>query len=251
MKLAVAGKGGVGKTTVSSGLVQRFVNAGYTVYAVDADPDSCLGNALGLPDDRLEKLKPVIEMREEIAAHSGGTGAFYSLNPRVDDFLEEYTITQGKLRYLRMGGIKQGGSSCYCRENTFLRALVDNLFLDKEDVVVMDMGAGIEHMTRGTTKGVDMIVVVTEPSKVSISTALTVKKLAAELGVNRIGLVGNKIRNQAEMDFISSHFSQDEILGFLPYDEGVLQQAMGIEQAAGGDHLSGLDRIFGKLTKLS
>lgn len=250
MKLAVAGKGGVGKTTVSAGMVKRFAKAGYTVYAVDADPDACLGMALGLPEDRLASLLPVIEMREEIAQKTGGGGAFYSLNPPVDDFLQKYTVISDNVRFFRMGGVKQGGSSCYCRENTFLHALVDNLFLDQKDAVVMDMGAGIEHLTRGTTKGVDVIIVVTEPSRVSVNTAQTVIKLAQDLGVKRIGVVANKVRNEKEKAFVHSQFPSNDVLGFLPYDEGILEVAMGLSGAAGENLEVELDRIFEKLLAL-
>ena len=159
------------KTSVSASLAKLFAQNGYRVYAVDADPDASLGLALGIPDEALAKVVPLIEMQEVIKGKSSGGGAFYSLNPDVDDVLEQYSIVHGNIHFLRMGGIKPGGSACYCRENSFLYAVVDALLLGKDDVVILDMGAGIEHLTRGTSKGVDMMVVVSEPSKTSTQTA--------------------------------------------------------------------------------
>ncbi|MDD2420576.1 MAG: AAA family ATPase, partial [Heliobacteriaceae bacterium] len=178
---------------------------------------------------------------------TGGTGAFYSLNPRVDSFLERYTVVNGKINFFRMGGIKRGGSSCYCRENTFLHALVANLFLESKDVVVMDMGAGIEHLTRGTVKGVDLIVVVTEPTRASVNTAQTVIGLAQDLGVQRLGVVANKIRNDREKAFIHHLFPTGKVLGTIPFDERLMEAAMGI----GGDTVpeieAALDEVYSQV----
>lgn len=225
MKIAVSGKGGVGKTTVSANLARLFANHGYKVYAVDADPDSSLGSTLGLSDEVLAGIKPLIEMQQVIAERSGG-GAFYTLNPQVDDILDAYTIQLGNIHFLRMGGVKQGGSACYCRENTFLQAVVNALLLDKQDVVLLDMGAGIEHLTRGTSQGVDIMLVVTEPTKNSVQTAKVVKQLADEIGVRKVKVIGNKLRSEKEAAFLQSQFAVGEIIGMLPFDESVIETAM-------------------------
>jgi CO dehydrogenase maturation factor len=226
MKIAVSGKGGVGKTTISANLAKLFRNQGYNVFAIDADPDSSLGLALGIPATDLAAIKPVIEMSDLIGATTGD-GAFYALNPAVDSLIDQFSFQFNGIRFLRMGGVKPGGTDCYCRENTFLNALVNALILDIQDVVILDMGAGIEHLTRGTAAGVDLMLVVTEPGQSSIATARIVQKLAQDLGIKAVRFIANKIRNLREQQFISAHFSGDELLGMLSYDEKIAAQSMG------------------------
>lgn len=227
MKIAVSGKGGVGKTTVSSNLARLFADSSHKVYAVDADPDSSLGLALGIDEKLLEGIKPVIEMSDYIK-DTTGDGAFYTLNPLVDDTVDKFSIDIDGIKFLRMGGIKKGGSSCYCRENTFLRALVNSLILDNQDVVILDMGAGIEHLTRGTSGDVDLMIIVTEPGKSSVQTARIVETLARDLGIKTVKFIANKIRTEKEEAFIKSNFKQEELLGILHYDEAIAEKSMGI-----------------------
>lgn len=233
MKIAVSGKGGVGKTTISAYFAKRFAKEGYHVYAVDADPDLSLGTVLGIESNDILNLKPIVDMRDVIAAKSSGGGAFYSLNPDVDDVLDEYSINLGNIKFFKMGAVKQGGSSCYCRENTFLNSLMNSLLLNKKDVVVLDMGAGIEHLTRGTSKGVDSIVIVTEPTIVSVQTAKVVSKLAEELEIANVKFIGNKIRRSEEKEFLFKHLPKEDLLGFLSYNEHLLDQALGIDSPEG------------------
>lgn len=228
MKLAISGKGGVGKTTVAAALIRYLLEQDYQVFAVDADPDLSLGSVLGLEDSTVEQLKPIVEMREVIAARTGGDGAYFSLNPAVDDLIQQFCWVDGKLTFLKMGAVKQGGSSCYCRENTVLNALVNSLILHHQEAVVMDMGAGIEHLTRGTAQGVDLMLVVLEPSRVSLHTANVVKGLADDLGIKKVKFIGNKVRNQLEQEFLLSSLPTGDLWGILPLDEGVLQGAMGL-----------------------
>ncbi len=235
MKLAISGKGGVGKTTISSALIKLFADSGRTVYAIDADPDTCLAAAIGIPDGEAEKIKPVVEMQEPIR-NKVGQGAFYTLNPKVDDFIEEYSYKLGNIKFMRMGGVKKGGSSCYCRENTFLSAVITSLLLDHDDIVVMDMGAGIEHLSRGTSRGVDLMLVVVEPSKNSVNTANLVKKMAGEIGVKKVKIIANKIRSQQEKDFISKYFGEQEVVGYVGFSESIWENAMETANPVAFDH---------------
>jgi len=227
MKIAVSGKGGVGKTTVSANLAKLFKSKGYNVYAVDADADSSLGLALGIQEEALAHMKPIVEMRDFIG-QMVGDGAFYTLNPAVSEVLDEFSIDVDGIKFLRMGGVKQGGSECYCRENTFLKVIVNALLLDTKDVVILDMGAGIEHLTRGTSRGVDLMLIVTEAGRSSVQTARIVEKLARDLQVKDVKFIANKIRTEKEATFIYEHFTQDELLGIIHYDEVVSEKAMGI-----------------------
>ncbi len=227
MKIAVSGKGGVGKTTVSANLAKLFAKKGFNVFAVDADPDSSLGLALGIKEEVLAGIKPVIEMKDAIGGRMGD-GAFYTLNPAVNDMAEKYSININGIKFLRMGGIKKGGSDCYCRENTFLKALVNSLLLDTKDVVILDMGAGIEHLTRGTSRGVDLMLIVTEPGQSSVQTARIVENLARELEIKDIRFIANKIRTEREGAFVKERFRPEELLGILQYDEGISEKSMGI-----------------------
>jgi len=228
MKIAVSGKGGVGKTTLSSNLIRYFANKGYSVYAVDADPDSSLGLALGIDEASLANIRPIAEMRDVIGERAGD-GAMYSLNPAVDDIIDKYSIKVGSnIKFLRMGGIKKGGSECYCRENTFLKDLVNSLILDSNDMVVLDMGAGIEHLTRGTARDVDLMIIVTEPGKSSVQTARVVEKLSKDLEIRKIAFVANKIRTKTEEEFIKSNFKSDELLGIIHYNDTIAEKSMGL-----------------------
>lgn len=236
MKLAVSGKGGVGKTTIAAALVKSFARTHQLVCAIDGDPDACLAAAIGIPIEVAARIRPVAEMKELIRARSGG-GPIYRLNPRVDDVVENHAIRLGNIRFLRMGEVKKGNSECYCRENTFLRALVSSLLLDQDEAVIMDMGAGIEHLTRGTAGDVDLMLVVVEPSRSSINTARHIRKMAEELGIKKTRSIGNKIRSERERKFIAESFQNGELLGFVGYDESIWESAMGEMDIKAGEKL--------------
>lgn len=248
MKIAVSGKGGVGKTTISANLAKLFAREGYKVYAVDADPDSSLGLSLGINEEELSHIKPIIEM-EELIGDITGNGALYTLNPLVNDIADKFSITLNGIQFLRMGGIKQGGSACYCRENNFLRAIVNSLILDTKDVVILDMGAGIEHLTRGTAQGVDVMLIVTEPGRSSVQTARIVEKLAKEVSVKDVKFIANKVRNEKEETFIKSNFNEKELLGMIHFDEGITDKSMGVIQKENSIGIDNLE-IEGILSKL-
>lgn len=236
MKLAISGKGGVGKTTIASALIKVFAQKRSIVFAIDADPDACLASGIGIPDKKAMAIKPVVDMRDKIRNKSG-SGAFYVLNPKLDDSIEEFCYKHGNIWFLRMGDVKKGGSECYCRENTFLNALISSLLLEKDEVVVMDMGAGIEHLTRGTARGVDIMLVVVEPSKNSINTARRVQQMAGDLGIKNVRIIGNKINSAQQKEFIEKNFPGESILGFIPFNDNLWLNAMESPNVESGEQL--------------
>ncbi len=222
MKLAISGKGGVGKTTLSALLAQAYADMGRDVLAVDADPSPCLSGALGFPDEKLAELKPIAEMdaliEERTGAKPGTTGGFFTINPRVDDIPERFSVMHRKVRLLEMGSVDLGGSGCICPEAAMLKTLFTHLMFREEDVLIMDMYAGVEHLGRATVDFVEAMVIVVEPTRRSLGTARQIKKLANDIGLERLWLAGNKIRNEDESDFLEKESPEIPVLGFLPAD---------------------------------
>jgi len=224
MKIAVSGKGGVGKTLLVAFLCTVFAKSGYSVLAIDADPNVNLASAFGIPNS--EKIIPISKMddliEERTGARPGQMAPYFRVNPKVDDLPDKCSLKRDGIRIMVMGPIKAAGSGCYCPEGALLEALVAHLLLEVKEVVILDMEAGIEHLTRGTAKGVDKLIIVVEPSRRSVETAYRVRDLALEIGLHSIGVVGSKIRNESERDFLISSMSGFEFLGFIPYDEGIV-----------------------------
>jgi CO dehydrogenase maturation factor len=229
-KIAVAGKGGVGKTTFSGLLARVLVAAGEKVYAIDADPNPTLGQALGFPPELQEKVVPIVEMRELIqertGAHPGESGAYYKLNPRVDDIPERFSVAYNGVHLLEMGTVKGAGAGCVCPENTVLRALVTHLLLRERETVLLDMVAGVEHLGRGTASAVDAMYVVVEPGQRSLMVAADIVRLAGELGVPAVWMVANKVRGEDDLAFIRAHVDADQLAGWLPRDDHVVEADM-------------------------
>ena len=228
MKIAISGKGGVGKTTLASLLSRVFAEAGYSVLAIDADPNSNLAATLGIPNP--DDITPISEMEalieERTGAKPGKSGGFFKLNPKVDDLPEKYALKCNGIRLMVMGRIKQGGTGCYCPENALLKALVTHLLLGRDEVVIMDMEAGVEHLGRATARAVDRLIVVVEPGRRSVETARRIKKLAEEIDLHNIAAVGSKVRSQSERDFLTSSLPDFEFLGFIPYDQAIVDADM-------------------------
>jgi CO dehydrogenase maturation factor len=225
MKLAISGKGGVGKTTFSALLIRTFNELGKHVLAIDADPDANLAAALGIPD--ADKITPIAEMKdlifERTEAKPGSMGGFFKLNPKVDDLPDTLSAKLDNIKMMRLGGIQKGGSGCLCPESTLLRALITHIVLARDEVVVMDMETGIEHLGRATASAVDKLIVVVEPGRRSIDTAGQIHKLASEIGLKNIAVVGNKIRGQKDEAFLQKHLNDFEIIGFIPYDDNLIE----------------------------
>lgn len=225
MKLAITGKGGVGKTTLAALLAQVYADTGRQVLAVDADPSPCLAGALGFPSDLRRLLHPISEMDELIfertGARPGTIGGFFTINPRVDDIPERFSIFHRNVRLLEMGAVDLGGSGCICPESALLKTLFTHLLFRKDDVLILDMYAGVEHLGRATVDFVDAMLVVVEPTRRSLGTAAQIKKLANDIGLSRIWLVGNKVRDEQEASFLQTETPGLPVLGFLPADLAV------------------------------
>src|SRR4030043_238786 len=220
MKLAISGKGGVGKTTLAALLAQVYADTGRQVLVADADPSPCLAGALGFPEALRAKLHPIAEMdaliEERTGAKPGTIGGFFTINPRVDDIPERFSVSFRDVRLLEMGAVDIGGSGCICPESAMLKTLFTHLLFRKDDVLILDMYAGVEHLGRATVDFVDAMIVVVEPTRRSLGTAAQIKQLANDIGLKRLYLVGNKVRNEEEAAFLQAETPGMPVLGLLP-----------------------------------
>jgi CO dehydrogenase maturation factor len=154
----------------------------------------------------------------------------FNLNPRVDDIPDRFCRdVEPGIRMMVMGAFKAGGGGCYCPENAMLKALVTHLLLDRGEVVILDMEAGIEHLGRGTAQAVDCLLIVVEPGRRSIDTAHTVRRLASDIGLTRLGVVANKVRGPKDETFLREQMEGFDILGFVPYSEKIVESDISLQ----------------------
>lgn len=224
MKVAITGKGGVGKTTLSSTLARLYAAEGRPVLAADVDPDANLGLALGLSQEEVDAIVPISKMRTLVEERTGANEAnkFFKLNPYVADIPEKYAKDVGGVKLLVMGTVDVGGSGCVCPEHVMLKAILSSLTYRKDDVVILDMEAGLEHLGRGTTESMDEFIVVIEPGARSVQTYKNVKRLAKDLGVSQVKVVANKVRNPEDEEFIRSKIPAEDLLGMIHYNTEVI-----------------------------
>ena len=219
MKLAVSGKGGVGKTTLSAMLTGAFALKAHTVIALDADPDANLGSALGVPED--EEVTPLADMHDLIKERTGsedGYGGYFKLNPRVDDLPEKYARQIGNIRLLAIGGVITGGHGCICPATAVVKALLSHLILVRDDVLIMDMEAGIEHLGRATAQNVDTLLVVVDGGRWSSHTAGRIRKLADDIGLKKLAAVANRLRPDDDVDAVRERLGDIPLIGHFHED---------------------------------
>jgi CO dehydrogenase maturation factor len=225
MKIAVSGKGGVGKTTFASFLIKALADNGKKVLAIDADPDANLAQALGFEKDA--KIVPIAEMKDIIEERTGakvGTmGQFFKLNPKVDDLPDKLSLKINGIRLMVLGGVKTGGGGCICPESVMLKALVRHIVLARDEAVVLDMEAGLEHLGRGTAMAVDRLIVVVEPGRRSIETANHIIKLAGDIRLKNLSFVGNKIRSEKDREYLIKNMPDSDFLGFIPFASEIIE----------------------------
>ena len=224
MKLAITGKGGVGKTTLSSTLARLYADEGRTVLAADVDPDANLGLAMGLTQEEVDQIVPISKMRTLVEERTGATASnkFFKLNPQVSDIPDTFSKDINGVKLLVMGTVDVGGSGCVCPEHVMLKSILSALTYRKNDVVIMDMEAGLEHLGRGTAANMDQFVVVIEPGARSVQTYHNVKRLANDLGVKRVRVVANKVRDERDEEFVKTAIPAEDLLGIIHYNTEVI-----------------------------
>mgnify|MGYP000582198814 FL=1 len=226
-KIAVAGKGGVGKTTLVSLLAHIYAEKQARVFVVDADPGANLALALGFPPELTAQIVPIVEMEELIlertGARPGEYGGYFKLNPRVDDIPDRFSAVHRGIHLLVMGSVRGAGAGCVCPENAVLKALISHLLLGDREVVLLDMVAGLEHLGRGTAGAVDTMIVVVEPGRRSLDIGQAVIRLAQALGIPQIKVVANKVRSEDDLNFILAEIKDAPLLGYLPFSAKAIE----------------------------
>jgi CO dehydrogenase maturation factor len=231
MKIAVTGKGGVGKTTLA-GTLACILSQNYKVFAIDADPDMNLASSLGIHD----KITPISHMKDLITDRTGAEpgssfGEVFRINPKISDLPDTLSInydSEGRLKLLVMGTVEKGGEGCICPASVLLKALMRNLILKKDEIIIMDMEAGIEHLGRKTAEAVDIMIIVVEPGLKSLETAERIKKLAKDIGIKKISCVINKASNHEQEEFLIQKLKEIdlEVIGKIPRDDCVIMADM-------------------------
>ena len=234
MKIAVAGKGGVGKTFVSATLSRILARDGYSVLAVDADPNLNLAYSLGVGYDVADNIVPLSENNDLVKEKTGvapeeALGNMFNMNPRVSDIVDRFGVTApDDVKLLVMGTVKGGGTGCMCGANAMLRVLIQHMLIQRGEVLVMDMVAGLEHLGRGTARRMDAMLVVIEPRMKSVDTVKRILKMAEQIEVETVLAVGNKVMRPKDEKFIREKMGELNVpvISIIPYDQAVADADM-------------------------
>ncbi len=217
----------MGKTTLAGVMARVLAAHGHKVLAIDADPDANLGSAIGIPAEDVQRMKPLAQMRdlieERTGAKKGAYGAYFTLNPKVEDLPDRFSLSKEGVKLMVLGTIPQGGGGCFCPENVVLKSLLAHVFVERQEYLIVDMEAGLEHLGRGTTAYMDALIVVVEPGRRSFQTARQVKELAADLGIRRVFVVANKVAGDADLAMVKEHLPDMPLLGSMSYNEKVIE----------------------------
>jgi CO dehydrogenase maturation factor len=227
VKIAISGKGGVGKTTLAGVMARILGERGHKVLAIDADPDSNLGSAIGFTLDEVSRIQPLAGMEEFIeertGAKKGQYGTFFKLNPKVDDIPDRFSIEKDGVKLIVLGSILQGGGGCFCAENVLLKSFLSHVLIERDEYVIVDMEAGLEHLGRGTTEYMDALIIVVEPGQRSFQTAHQVKRLAADLGIKNVFIVGNKVTGDDDIALMKQSLTEFPLLGFIGHNAKIVE----------------------------
>ncbi|UZJ37669.1 AAA family ATPase [Prosthecochloris sp. SCSIO W1103] len=222
MKIAVTGKGGVGKTTLCALLARELASQGKRVLAIDADPNANLGEALGYDEETSGRIEPLIEKKvlveERTGTKPGSMGGYFVLNPKVDDLVERFSVGIQGLRLIVTGELKEAVGGCYCPENALLRSFLRHLMVERDEWVILDMEAGFEHMTRGTAESVGTLLIVVEPGQRAMNTAGKIASLAKQLHIRKVGYVINKVHSEGQEKRVADKLGNDAIWATIPFD---------------------------------
>jgi CO dehydrogenase maturation factor len=230
MKIAVSGKGGVGKTLISAGLAKGFSERGLKTIAIDADSSPNLALTLGLSAEEARKITPISENKELVDSKTNtGYSGVYRLTFNVDDIVHDYSMpTPFGVNMIVMGTVHSMGSGCMCAPNAVIRQLLRYLIVERDEVIVLDMEAGVEHIGRGTAAHVDVLIIVADSNLKALEIAKRIKDLAKTAGMKRIYLIGNRVMNDNQKKAITAFADKNglEILDFVPFDQGVIEKDM-------------------------
>lgn len=256
IKIAISGKGGVGKSTLAGTLARLYAADGFTVLAIDADPDANLASAVGLTSEERQQLRTISQQRHLIEERTGAKvkeiGQIFSLNPDVTGIAEEYAVRHAGVDVLVLGASQQAAGGCACPESVLLKSLIRYLVLKSDEVIILDMEAGIEHLGRGTAMGVDLMITVVEPGKRSVETAHRVREMASSLGIRKFAVVVNKSTSPTEdIAWMQDEFGSDSVIGIIPFDSRIAdadRQGKALLDVADREVLEPFKQIYHKLS---